>query len=72
MGTAVSFCFTEQQHGKMSCSELNAKTEPEGLGRGGATLKPGIVRYDPNAAFVRVFLGASSLLCVHSAKEPEK
>ncbi|KAF4798925.1 hypothetical protein TURU_059447 [Turdus rufiventris] len=35
--------LAEQQHGKMSCSELNAKTEPEGLGRGGATLKPGIV-----------------------------
>lgn len=48
MGIAGSFCFTEQWYGMMSCSELNAKTEPEGLGRGGATLTPGFVRYDLN------------------------
>lgn len=48
MGIAGSFCFAEQRFGTMSYSELNAKTEPEGLGRGGATLTPGIVRYDLN------------------------
>lgn len=57
MGIAGSFCFTEKQYGKMSCSELSAKTEPEGLGRGGAALRPGVARYDLNTELHTRFPG---------------
>lgn len=40
----------------MPRSELDAKTETEGSGGGGATLKPGIMRYD-NTKFHMRFPG---------------
>lgn len=76
MGIAGYFCFTEQQYGNLSCSELNAKTDPEVLGRGGATLKPGIVRYDLNTELCMCCLGCQIIMLllenVHLVKECEK
>lgn len=74
MDIADSFCFTQQWYGKMPRSELDAKTETEGSGGGGATLKPGIVRYD-NTKFRMHFPGCQLIPLlldnVHLEKERE-
>lgn len=58
---ADSFCFTEQ-HRKMSSSELDPEMKPEWSRGRGATLKPGIMRYDLKTKLRPLFAGCQLIL----------
>ena len=75
MAIADSSCCTEQWYGKMPCYELNSETGPEGSRGRGATLKPGISRYDLKTELRMLFAGCQLILpqldTIHLEKEHE-
>lgn len=56
------FRFTEERYRMMPCYELYSETEPGGSRGRGATLKPGIIRYDLKTELRLLFAGCQLIL----------